>query len=92
MGIRKPADWMQPADDRILEYLESHQAAGPKLISEDDEVSLARSTIANRIRVLHAGGLVNRIQRGTYTLSDKGSRYLAGVEDLRDDRDEPEPE
>lgn len=89
MGIRKPADWMQPADDRILEYLELHQAAGPKRIADDDEISIARSTAANRLRALHEGSLVKRIQRGTYTISDKGMQYLVGAIDLRD---EPEPE
>ena len=89
MAIRKPAKWMQPADNRILEYLSDHQAAGPKTIHECEEIDLAHSTISNRLRVLHEGGLVNRIQRGTYTLSDRGAQYLAGVEDLRE---EPEPE
>lgn len=89
MAIRKPAKWMQPADNRILEYLETHPAAGPKTIEECDEIDLARSTVSNRLRVLHNGRLVNRIQRGTYTLSDKGRQYLVGAIDLRD---EPEPE
>lgn len=89
MGIRKPAKWMQPADDRILEFLENNRAAGPKSIEENDEIDLARSTISNRLRVLHNGGLINRIQRGTYHITDKGSRYLVGAVDLRD---EPEPD
>lgn len=89
MGIRKPAEWMQPADDRILEYLESNQLGGPKKIAECEEIDLAKGTIARRIRVLNNGGLVDRPQRGTYTLSAKGREYLVGTIDLRD---EPEPE
>lgn len=88
MGIRKPASWMVRADDRILEWLESNVAGGPKSISDDPEIDYNREHIARRLRILNKGGLLERPQRGTYTLSDRGAQYLAGVEDLRD---EPEP-
>ena len=80
---------MQPADDRILEWLDSNVAGGPKSIADDEKIDLSRGTISRRLRILNRGELVERPQRGQYNLSDKGQQYLAGAIDLRDD---PEPE
>lgn len=80
---------MVRADDRILEWLDTNQVGGPKIIANSDEIDYGREHVARRLRILHNGDLVKRVQRGTYTLSGRGMEYLSGVRDLRD---EPEPE
>jgi hypothetical protein len=89
MAIRRPADWMQASDDRILEYLDSMGDGGPSSIIDDGDFDFHRKTVGRRLRLLSKAGLVERVGRGVYRISNKGRRYLAGQEDLRD---EPKPE
>lgn len=85
MGVRKPADWMQPADERLLEYLDTHGASSVSIIDDSDAVDYAYNTIAKRLRVLRAGDLVEKRGKGTYRITPKGRSYLSGDADLRDE-------
>ena len=89
MGVRKPAKWMQPADDRLLEFLDEYGTSSVSIIDESNEVDYAYNTIAKRLRVLREGGLVEKRGEGTYRITGEGTEYLAGTRDLRD-VEEPE--
>lgn len=89
MAIRRPADWMQATDDRLLEYLDSKGDGTPKSIIDDGEFDFHRKTVGRRLRLLSKTGLVERVGRGVYRITDDGRDYLAGNLDLRD---EPVPD
>lgn len=84
-----PAEWMQPADDRILEYLDEVSVARPTTIANDDRIVFSRQHVNRRLRILQKGRLVQQAESGVYQITEKGRGYLLGQEDLRD---EPEPE
>ena len=89
MALRLPADWMKPIDDRLLEYLDAEGTATPKSIADDSRIDYDRQYIGVRLRTLQETGLIEKVGRGVYRITDRGQGYLAGVEDLRE---EPEPE
>ncbi len=86
MRIRLPADWMVPADERVLEYLYTEGPKSPSNIARDDRVDFSRTTVNTRLLKLAAAGLVNKdeIGRGIYEISDKGEKFLTGEFDARD--------
>lgn len=79
---------MQPADDRILEYLDTEGTQTPKSIADEGPYDFHRKTIQRRLRVLSKATLVERIGRGVYSITAKGREYLSGDADLRE---EPKP-
>lgn len=85
MPIRRPADWMQAADDRILEYLDSKGDGTPTSIIDDGGFDYHRKTVGRRLRLLSKAGLVERVGRGIYRITEDGERYLEGELDLRDE-------
>lgn len=89
MGYRLPASWMQAADDRILEYLRAEGVTTPKSLSDESPYDYHRNTVQRRLRLLSKAGLVERVGRGVYTISEEGEAYLDGELDLRD-AEEPE--
>lgn len=89
MAYRLPAEWMQSADDRILEWLESEGTTTPKTLSDESPYDYHRNTVQRRLRLLSKAGLVERVGRGVYRITEEGEKYLAGESDLRD-VDEPE--
>lgn len=89
MGLRVPAGWMKPIDDRLLEYLDEEGTATPKSIADDERISYDRQYIGVRLRTLLEAGLVEKVGRGVYRISGEGREYLKGLRDLRG---EPEPE
>lgn len=84
VAIRMPAEWMNPADDRILEYLDSEDSAPPSIIVKNDKITYGITHITKRLGVLSKGKLVEEIGNGVYRITPKGRAYLAGQEDLRD--------
>lgn len=89
MSVRLPAEWMQAADDRLLEFLDSNSASSISTIDESEKISYHYNTIGRRLRRLAEAGLVEKIGQGVYRISEKGIGYLEGQEDLRDE-DKPE--
>lgn len=89
--MRKTADWMsQPADDRILEVIREEGNMTPLALSRDGEVSridIGRKWAGERCRDLAKHGLLNRLDKGLFGITDKGRAYLD--EDL--DASELEP-
>jgi len=78
--MREPAEWMAPADDRILELISEHGNLTPLAIEELGGPSHAR----NRCPKLAQADLLKRISRGLYGITDKGEAYLAGELDVDD--------
>lgn len=70
------ADWMEPVDERILEFMQSEDAFEPTQF--DDEGICPAKYASYRCRELAAYGLLNRLMPGVYELTDAGERYLAG--------------
>lgn len=78
--MRKPADWMVPADDRILELFRDEGNMTPLALSRDGLVKrapLARDYAGTRCRELYRYGMLEWIDKGLYRLSEVGHGYLA---------------
>jgi predicted transcriptional regulator len=84
---RKPARWMQlPIDDRILEALyESQMILSPSVIAKN--IDKSREEVSRRLSELVDRGLVDRVERGYYEITDAGEEYVEGELDLSDDSD-----
>lgn len=75
--MRQRADWMTPMDDRILELLQSAGIVlSPSIIAYNLDAS--REGVTRRLQELTSYGLVNRVDRGKYEITKKGTGYLAG--------------
>lgn len=71
---RKPGEWMQPADDRILEHVRDEGNVTPGYIS--NLTGISKGYAQERCRVLTEYGLLTRLTHGLYTISDDGVAYL----------------
>lgn len=74
--MRKPADWMRPIDDRILEFLSSEGPNLPTNIS--DSIDSSRKYTGERCRKLAENGLVENLGSGLYRITELGEQYLSG--------------
>ncbi|MDQ2049483.1 MarR family transcriptional regulator [Natronolimnohabitans sp. A-GB9] len=76
-AIRSPPEWMTPMDGHILQTLET---AGlvltPSLIARN--IDRSRGAVSRRLNELAEHGLVKRVDRGKYEITDRGRRYLEG--------------
>ncbi|WP_165874966.1 hypothetical protein [Natrarchaeobius oligotrophus] len=86
--MRKPAEWMRsPADDRILELMQDEGNMTPRALSREGDVpriDISRDYAGDRCRELTRYGLLERLDRGLYRLTDKGEAYLEGGLDVND--------
>jgi len=76
--MRKSADWMTIADDRILEYLSDHESGTPSEIAKVDTMRFSRSYLHQRCNVLEEYELIRHLGNGVHVLTDKGEQYLNG--------------
>jgi hypothetical protein len=74
--MRQRAEWMNPVDDEILEVLRDEGNLTPGAV-EDFGVTVSDHA-GDRLSVLASHGLVERISRGLYRLTDAGHAYLDG--------------
>ncbi|WP_459191977.1 PhiH1 repressor [Halosimplex sp. J119] len=72
--MRKDADWMVPTDDRILELIREYGNLTPTAIEDLGGPSAGHAR--NRCPVLAKYGLLHRISRGLYGITDEGLAYL----------------
>lgn len=84
--LRKPADWMQPADERILEFLRAEGNHQPSRIAEGladlaADVEYHPNHVGRRCRMLAAGGLLLNEGNGVYAVTETGERFLDGEVD-----------
>jgi DeoR/GlpR family transcriptional regulator of sugar metabolism len=78
---RKPADWMGPAHDRILEALREDGNLTPRALSREadiNRVDIRRDYSGDCLRELAKAGLVDQIGRGLYSINEAGKQYLDG--------------
>ena len=73
---RQPGEWMNPVDDRILEFLAAEGASSPKIVA--DGLGNHPEYVGGRLRTLTDYDLVDRPGRGVYRITDAGEAYLAG--------------
>ena len=78
--MRQPANWMTPMDDRILEVLNAGLVLSPTIIAYN--IDKSREAVGRRLSELSEAGLVNRIDRGRYEITDQGNAYLVGDLDV----------
>lgn len=72
--VRQRAEWMKPVDDQILELMRDEGNLTPTAV---DQFGVTVSDYAgDRLGVLAKYGLVERIARGLYRLTDEGRAYL----------------
>ncbi|WP_195892541.1 MarR family transcriptional regulator [Halopiger goleimassiliensis] len=72
--MRESADWMVPSDDRILELIREHGNLTPKAIEAFG--GPVRQHASRRCAELAKYGLLERVYRGLYGITDKGEAYL----------------
>jgi len=66
-----------PIDDRILELLsESGLILSPSVVAIN--IDKSRDEVNRRLSKLVDEGLVDRVQRGYYEITDEGEAYLRG--------------
>lgn len=90
--IRRPADWMTPMDDEILNVFHGAELIlTPSVIAVNTGYS--RKEVNRRLIELAEHGLVDKIERGKYQLTRRGERYLRGQLDTGSEiADETEPQ
>ena len=75
--MRKRADWMTQLDDEILELLDSSDLIlSPSIIAIN--IDRSREGVAHRLSTLSEYGLIEKIDRGKYVITENGSKYLNG--------------
>lgn len=65
-----------PIDDRVLEVLNLGLILSPTIIAEN--IDKSREEVGRRLSVLSEKGLVNHVDRGRYSITNKGTAYLNG--------------
>lgn len=81
--MREPADWMQPMDDRILEALQScGLVLSPSIVAYN--IDRSREAVTRRLSELSDYGLVERVERGKYRITEAGEGYLDGELDANE--------
>ena len=73
--VRKRAEWMRPVDERILETMRDEGNLTPQALDEAFDVTAANHA-SNRLSVLAKYGLVEKIARGLYRLTESGEAFL----------------
>lgn len=91
--MRKTAEWMVSADERILECLMDAGNLTPIAISREGKiprVPISGSYASRRCTALHKHGLITEIDNNLYTINEVGLAFLAGWLDAGelDERDE----
>lgn len=72
--MRESAEWMAPADDRVLELVREHGNLTPGAIEAFGGPVADHAT--RRAKLLARYGLLKQIHRGLYGITDEGRAYL----------------
>lgn len=79
-----PPDWITDLDREICKLLATGLILTPSVIGKN--IDRPRSSISNRLSTLEAGGLVEKVERGHYKLTEKG--YATMLETVEVERSE----
>lgn len=75
---RHPEEWMTPMDDDILELFPSKELVmTPAIVA--DNLDYSRGEVNRHLSRLAEHGLLERVDRGKYRLTDRGDTYLRGT-------------
>lgn len=70
----KGPDWLTDTDKDILKVLWTKLILSPSIIAENTERS--RVSVSRRLDTLQAGGLVEKVDRGKYKISEEGIKAI----------------
>lgn len=80
--VRRRADWMRKAsDETLLEFIAEDGNMTPLAISEEGDVprtTYTRNYCGQRLRILVDYGLLYRLDRGLFGITNIGEAYLEG--------------
>lgn len=76
--MRKSAEWMTIADERILEFLRENDSGTPSNMEGNEYVRFSRPHIHERCQKLKRHGLIRFLGNGVYILTEEGQQYLDG--------------
>lgn len=81
--MRKHADWLTQADERILEFLSERgnfppSAIRDRLADTGEDLTYSTNHLGMRCRALADRGLLENVGGGTYSITDVGEQYLDG--------------
>lgn len=74
--MRKRAEWMKSADEKILDILQGGLMLGPTTIGKN--LDLSRSYVSRRLSILIAYEFVEQVEEGYYQITDRGKLWLDG--------------
>jgi len=82
---RKPAEWMTPLDERILELLAVEGWATPASVARRLSLRASVARVRERCAILTQAELVAPVSRALlhYEITGAGRRYLEGRLDMR---------
>lgn len=66
--MRQPVDWVTPMDDRVIEVLDAGLVFSPTIVAYN--IDKTWEAVGRRLSELSKAGLVNRIERGRYEITD----------------------
>jgi len=76
-------DWLTEMDQEIINVLGTNLILSPSIIAEN--IDRSRRGVSNRLNALQAGGLVEKIERGKYELTEEGYQYMSEWNDIDDE-------
>lgn len=77
--MRKRADWMAPSDEQILEVIRDEGNMTPLALSREGRtarIDIGRKYAGERCRELTRYGLLRKIEKGLFALTDDGRAFL----------------
>lgn len=69
-------DWTTELDEEILKLLNTELTLTPSVIAEN--IDRSRGAVSRRLNALEAGGLVNKVSRGKYSITPEALQMLPG--------------
>lgn len=81
-GMHREVDWMVPADSYVLRHMAAvktyrGEPAIQRPASIADNIAYSRKHIGGRCRILAQNGLLERLGRGKYRITELGMRFVA---------------
>lgn len=70
-------EWLTEMDKEILDAMSMGLTLTPAIIAEN--IDRSRKGVSNRLSSLQAGGLVEKVDRGKYEITDEGYRIHIGA-------------
>ena len=70
-------DWYTDMDQQILYVLKHGHVLTPAVIAQN--IDRSRGGVSNRLQTLQAGGFVEKVDRGKYSITKKGYYTATGI-------------